>query len=209
MTSIYHITHIDNLPAILARGALLSDSLIRSHGLQPRNIGHGNIKQRRAGTAVGIPPGGHVCDYVPFYFCPRSPMLLAVHSGQVAGYPGGQNRVLHLVASAESIIAQDAACIHTEGHAAMQPLAFHAGLSGIGKLDWPLLASWSWKNTADDNDRKRRKQAEFLVHHHVSWTAIDRIGTIDETIANEVRHLLADVAHVPIVEAQPKWYYSP
>ena len=50
MTSIYHTTHFDNLPGLLARGEILSDSLIQAAGLRPRSIAHGNIKHRRANT---------------------------------------------------------------------------------------------------------------------------------------------------------------
>lgn len=209
MTPIYHITHFDNLPAIVTQDALLSDTLIRQSNAMPRNIAHVNIKQRRTTTVVPIPPGGRLCDYVPFYFCPRSPMLFAVHTGMVAGFPGGQNRVLHLVADAEALVADGADCVHTEGHAAMQPLIFHHGVTGLDRLDWAVIRDWSWRNTAEDNDRKRRKQAEFLIHARVPWSAITRIGAIDATIADEVRGLLAAAGHAPIVEVQPKWYYAP
>ena len=111
MTAIYHITHLNNLALILGCGELLSDTLIQQVAVKPTNIAHGQIKERRQRTVVTIPPGGVVTDYVPFYFCPRSPMLYAVHGGFVAGYPGGQGQVLHLVADAETIAAQNAICI--------------------------------------------------------------------------------------------------
>jgi hypothetical protein len=208
MTAIYHITHVDNLPALIARGALLSDTLIRQHGLAPRNIAYGNIKARRAATAVTVAPHGVVSDYVPFYFCPRSPMLYAVHGGQVPGYDGGQANVVHLVASAESLVASGLGCVHTEGHAAMQPIVFHPGCDGFPRLDWPLIRSGSWGNTPDDGDRKRRKQAEFLVHGSVPWTAISHVGVIDATIAGRVSTLLATAEHRPEVVVQRHWYYS-
>lgn len=208
MTAIYHITHVDNLPGLMARGALLSDTLIRQLGLAPRNIAYGNIKARRAATAVTLPPHGMVSDYVPFYFCPRSPMLYAVHGGQVSGYEGGQANVVHLVAEAEALVASGAICVHTEGHAAMQPIAFHPGCEGLSRLDWPLIRSGSWGNTPDDGDRKRRKQAEFLVHGSVPWTAISHVGVIDATIAARVTALLATASHRPEVVVQRHWYYS-
>ena len=207
MTSIYHTTHFDNLPGLLARGEILSDSLIQAAGLRPRSIAHGNIKHRRANTMVTACQGGRVSDYVPFYFCPRSPMLYAIHGSYVEGYPGGQAQVLHLVLDAESIASAGAPCCHTDGHAAMQPLSFHSGVSGLSALDWEVIHNPIWRNTQEDNDRKRRKQAEFLVWQRVPWTHVSRIGVINATMASAVTNLLAGTAHRPSVEIQPDWYY--
>ena len=207
MTAIYHITHIDNLAAIIARGELLSDSLIRSEGVDPRNIAYAHIKQRRAAFAVQIPPGGTVADYVPFYFCPRSPMLYAVHGGKVEGYPGGQRSVLHLELDAEALVASGATCVHTDGHATMRLSTFFPGVAGLAQLDWPLIGATSWGDTPEDGDRKRRKQAEFLVHRRVPWSRVSRIGVIDATIADEVRQRLAHAAHQPQIDVLRHWYY--
>ena len=172
MTAIYHITHVDNLPAILAAGALWSDSRLNSLPTSPRNIAYGHIKERRERTAVTVSPHGVVADYVPFYFCPRSPMLYAVKSGTVAGAAGSQQDIVHLVLDAESLIGAGLPCIHTDGNAASLPLTFFPGISGLRKLRWDVINDTRWANTPDDNDRKRRKQAEFLVHDTVPWSFV-------------------------------------
>jgi hypothetical protein len=208
MTAIYHITHLDNLAGIVTQSALLADTAIRQQALSPRSIAYGHIKTRRGRTAVPLPPGGCVSDYVPFYFCPRSPMLYAIRGGQVEGYPGGQAQVLHLVADAEAIEAAGHACLHTDGNAASQPLRFHAGTANLATaLAWDVINSTSWGNTLEDNDRKRRKQAEFLVWQRVPWHAIVAIGVIDEAIAGQVRQSITGAAHLPIVAVHRDWYY--
>ena len=207
MTSIYHITHLDNLPDLLARREILSDGLIQAAGLKPRCIAHGNIKLRRSNTPVTTCRGGNVSDYVPFYFCPRSPMLYSVHGGFVEGYPGGQSQVMHLVLDAEAIVATGEPCCHTDGHAAMQPLSFYNGVSELGKLDWAVIQDMYWRNTMEDNDRKRRKQAEFLAWQRVPWTQVSRIGVIDATMVELVTRQLAGANHRPIVEIHRDWYY--
>lgn len=208
MTAIYHITHLDNLPGIVAQDALLADTSIRTRALNPRSIAYGHIKERRSRTRVTIGPRGTVSDYVPFYFCPRSPMLYAIRQGQVEGYPGGQAQVLHLVADAESIEASGAHCVHTDGNAASQPLRFYPGTSGLASaLSWDVINSANWANTIDDNDRKRRKQAEFLVWQSVPWHTIVQIGVIDETMAVHARRLIAGAAHQPDILVRRNWYY--
>jgi hypothetical protein len=49
------------------------------------DIGDTSIKSRRARIEVRCRPGGKVCDYVPFYFAPRSPMLFSIQCGNVPG----------------------------------------------------------------------------------------------------------------------------
>ena len=73
---IYHITHVDNLPRIIARGGLLSEARLLEEGGPDQTIGMSKIKQRRLEEIeVTCHPGTMVGEYVPFYFCPRSVML--------------------------------------------------------------------------------------------------------------------------------------
>src|SRR6266851_1161554 len=95
---IYHITHIDNLPSIIAEGWLLSDAVMVARGGPQATIGVSSIKQRRLTLPVDCQPGTNVGEYVPFYFCPRSVMLFIIHKGNhpELSYQGGQEAVLHL-----------------------------------------------------------------------------------------------------------------
>ena len=53
---IYHITHVDNLAAIMAQGELLSDRQMLAQGGPPTTIGMTTIKRRRlALPVVAIP----------------------------------------------------------------------------------------------------------------------------------------------------------
>src|SRR4029079_1732710 len=79
--SIYHITHVDNLPSILERGGLLSDQGMIERGGPSAAIGMSRIKERRLRLLVKCHPGDCVGEYVPFYFCPRSVMLFLIHCG--------------------------------------------------------------------------------------------------------------------------------
>ena len=67
---IYHVTHVDNLPSILADAGLWSDAELIARSGPAASIGMGNIKQRRLGLSMKCHPGDCVGDYVPFYFCP-------------------------------------------------------------------------------------------------------------------------------------------
>jgi hypothetical protein len=56
-------------------------------------------------------------------------------------------------------------------------------------------------------DVKEERQAEFLVHDWFPWSAVERVGVIDETMATRVKQLLEFARHRPVVEVRPEWYY--
>lgn len=207
MTPIYHITHIENLPVILAQGGLWCDRESARRGLARIGIAHHHIKERRAKRVVPVGPGGTLADYVPFYFAPRSPMLFAIHRNQVAGYGGGQADIVHLVASAEGVQASGKPFVFSDGHADMAISSFFTDLAELKHVDWTMMKEVYWNDTPLDGDRKRRRQAEFLAHGFVPWSLISEVGVINEAMAGEVNSLLAGAAHVPVVSVRRNWYY--
>src|SRR5438445_13659537 len=86
---IHHITHIEHLPRILKEGGLVCDAEAARRNLCSKSIAYSGIKQRRAMTPVQnlrgetIAAGGMLSDYVPFYFCNRSPMLGAIYKRNI------------------------------------------------------------------------------------------------------------------------------
>jgi hypothetical protein len=101
-TSIYHITHIDNLVSILNSGGLISCSELRQQQTNYTDVAHQTIQDKRAAKPVMCIVRGVLHDYVPFYFAPRSPMLCSIHYNRGKNY---QKEVLHLVSQAEVIKA--------------------------------------------------------------------------------------------------------
>lgn len=167
MTRIYHITHRDNLISILEAGGLLCDK--KSQNRCQVSVAHTHIKQRRAQRVVSCGNGGHLSDYVPFYFAPRSPMLYAIHKGSVSRYQSSQEQVIYLVSSVETIVQGNANFVFIDGHAEMQISQFYNLPSDLDKVDWQLMKGRYWHDTTADTDRKRRRQAEFLVHDFMPW----------------------------------------
>lgn len=174
-TPIYHITNIDNLPRIIQTGGLWCDAERVRQEFDCVGIAHDRLKQRRTRTSVrnragqAVAAGGVLADYVPFYFANRSPMLFSIHTGYVEGYEGGQGNVVYLVSAVERVVAEKRAWCFTDGHAVEAVTEFYADTERLDTIDWAVVASWSWRNREDDLDRKRRKQAEFLVHRSVPW----------------------------------------
>jgi hypothetical protein len=207
VTDVYHITHLRNLPSILDQGGLCCDVMTGERDLDPVGIAHQHIKERRARRRVPLAAQGTLADYVPFYFAPRSPMLYAIHTNWVAGFSGRQGDILHLVAEAETIRANGLIFAFTDGHAEMSFSSFFEELADLERVDWQIMQETFWNDTAEDGDRKRRRQAEFLVHRFFPWQLIKEIGVISSQVAHTVQALLDAEEHKPVVSVRRKWYY--
>lgn len=206
-TPIYHITHIDNLPRIIETKGLWSDSERVRQGFGSVGIAHQDIKDRRFRKPVPVAAKGTLADYVPFYFANRSPMLYSIHKGYVEGYDGRERDVVYLTSTAEGVARADRQWCFTDGHAVMQFSRFFENLDDLAQVDWKVINDWSWANRDDDPDRKRRKQAEFLVHDSFPWHWTESIGVIDGATARRVQDILADSDHKPRIRVKKKWYY--
>ena len=207
-TWIYHITPISNLPALLQCGELRSKNQLQSSDIAYASIAYEHIQERRASTAVPCGPGGTLHDYVPFYFAPRSPMLYAIHRGYVDGYQGGQPDILHLVTTAEAIAEASLGFAFSDGHAVVGYTSFYDDLAALPTaIDRDIMEAKFWYDTDEDGDRKRRRQAEFLVHQRVPWSLIRGICAINQTVADEVNRLLTQFRQTTTVKVRPTYYY--
>lgn len=208
MTAIYHITHIRNLPNIMKDSGLWCDAEAVKRNIQPVEIAFEKIKEQRTRRLVPASPGGVLSEYVPFYFCNRSPMLYTIQMGNVPAYQDGQANILHLVSSAEAVAQADLPFVFSDGHAVKQFSLFYNDLKELNQVDWKVIESWSWHDTPTDNDRLRRKQAEFLTKSYFPFSLIQEIGVINAAVRDQVLALLENEEHKPIVSIQRKWYYD-
>lgn len=134
-------------------------------------------------------------------------MLYTISQGNVVGYNGGQADILHLVSQTEIVEQHDLPFVFTDGHAEMLLSKQFDNLDDLNKLDWTIISARHWHDTNEDNDRKRRKQAEFLVHHFFPWTGIMQIGIMTEEAANNVSVILAQQENPPPIVVRRNWYY--
>lgn len=214
MALVYHITHLKNLAGILAAGGLCCDRIREERQVRCVNIAHQHIKDRRKRRAVktlagkAVAAGGNLCDYVPFYFAPRSPMLYTIGKGNVEGYRDGQSPIVHLVTSTEALQSLKTPFAFTNGHAEIDYTEFSEDLSQLDKLvDWGIMSSTYWNETLEHPDRKRKRQAEFLVHEFVPWTQVQKLGVMDKHVAEQVVAALENSSHRPLVVVERAWYY--
>ncbi|UCH93331.1 MAG: DUF4433 domain-containing protein [Candidatus Aminicenantes bacterium] len=207
MTKICHITDKKNFLPILQHKGLYSKNKAKSSNISYINIAYEGIQERRADTIVPISPYGTLHDYVPFYFAPCSPMLYAIKSGIITGYRGGQEDIIYLVSDIESIAANEIPFVFTDGHAIMAFSNFYNQLNDLMKIDWKIMNEKYWADTQEDNDRKRRRQAEFLIKDFLPLHLISEIGVMTTDIQNELKTVAFKCGYDKIVHVKRKWYY--
>jgi hypothetical protein len=209
---VYHFTHVDNLGAIRATGELMCDVVARQ-GMTRTEVGATDIKEWRRQRAIPIAPGGHVGDYVPFYFAPRSPMMYRIacdHRDSIPGrYPGGDMPLVYLVTTVATVAEAALEWVATDGNAANATTEFTSDRRALRRLvDWPLMRAERWSNTEEDPDRQRRRQAEFLVHRSLPMTMIRWVGAYSDHYRSRVAEVFAGHPLAERIIVRPTWYYG-
>jgi hypothetical protein len=85
--------------------------------------------------------------------------------------------------------------------------SFYDDLDRLGEVDWTVVRSRQWADTVDDGDRKRRKQAEFLVRDALPIELLTAIVVRTPQRRGEVETLLERRGIVLKVLDKPDWYY--
>lgn len=209
MTEILHFTHLDNFPHIITDGGLLSDAACARLNRTPVRSGDKDIKERRLRWSIRgqVGRGGHVGDYVPFYYAPKSPMLFSIQGGGVDGVGRDPDGLVYLVAHAEDFNPPD--FIVTDGNAAAGRTSYYGTLEALSEVDWDVMREEYWNNTTADPDRKRRRAAEFLVFEKVSWQRIHRLVTRTAETRTKLDSLIdqSGLKHRPPITVDASWYY--
>ncbi len=208
-TPIYRLVHVDTLPTLLARDALHSPNHQPNDNLHYRTIHNVNVQANRRVKLVKCGPQGSVHDYVPFYFGPLSVMLLNLKTGRVEGYDEGQEPIIYLTTTAQAIVADGCQFVFTDGHGLATFTEWYDDLSDLDQVDWGLVGERYWSDKPEDNDRQRRKQAEFLVWQFCHLSLISEIGVLNTNAQARVMETLDQFprSHHPQVNVRRQWYY--
>lgn len=204
---LYHIVHVDKLPSIVGQQYLLSDSEVRARGLLGTTIGMSRIKERRLNTHLTSHPEIAVGGCVPFYFCPRNPMLYMFNRNNHPDieYRGGQEPIVHLVLDMERAIrwarANRLRWAFTDSNAGSSYFNDYCDIDDLDKLDWDAIHATDWRGRQD------RKMAEFLLENAVHWNLVDEIAVHSFEYLQAVVQILEQSEHRPPVTVKRHWYY--
>ena len=207
---IYHITHVDNLAAIVTDRFLISDAAMLERDRPNVTIGMSAIKKRRV-EEISVPshPGTMVGDFVPFYFCPRSVMLYMIYRANHPdlSFRGGQEPIVHLEADLHEVVEwaerKDRRWAFSLSNAGAYYVHILEGLDQLDQVNWTAVAETDFRPP----DIMEGKQAEFLVHGSFPWELVRRIGVYSAEIKARAEASLTHARHQPPVEILHDWYY--
>lgn len=200
---VFRLTHLRNLPWILRNGIHCRNGV---HDPEFHPIGNPEIIARRSSKEVPVAPGGTLDDYVPFYFTPRSIMLLNIVTGH--GVPEVPARDLAiLVAALPRLREQGLTVLYSDRHAGMAHANFHSGLEAIPELPWKDWQTSDFSADTDRPDKKERYQAEVLVHRHVPIGAIAGIALADSDVAEAFSKDVDSLGAGPKIVLRREWFF--
>lgn len=204
---LYHLTSMRNLPSMVQSGRLKSKTRLAQESTGYENIAYADLQDRRARTTVPCAAGGCLHDYVPFYFAPRSPMLYAIHEGNVEGYDDGQEPLVYILTKVARVIRADLTFAFTDRHAVLAVAQFYDDPSALDAVDHTLMREKYWHSTDRHPDRRERRQAEFLIYDEVPLDIVGAVAVMSETVKEAVDADLAPMESPPPVIVRPRWYF--
>jgi len=193
---LYRMTHIENMPHILRNGITHSTSANANPDYIP--IGDSSLISTRSSFLLNN--GRKLGEYIPFYFGVRTPMLYVVQNGFNMVAPTPPENIVYCVSSIQKIIDHQLDFVFTDGHAVDGFSAQYSidDIQNIDKiLDRDAINAKYWKDEKD-LDRKRRKEAEFLVMGDIVATAILGYLTYNEKAKNKLINSSTDIVKVHI-----------
>ncbi len=208
-TPIFRLVHIESLDVLLRRGGLHAPQHTPNDGLPYRAIHNVDIQAERRVRPIPCGPGGTIHDYVSFYFGYLSPMLLQLKTGRVADYQEGQEPLIYLVASVQTVVEGGVPFVFSDGHGIAAFTSWYSDVAALDKVDWDMVYQRYWVDSVDDMDRQRRKQAEFLVYRFCPWALIEEIVVVNSKTKDRVESVfsLLDMSLRRDVTVRSGWYY--
>jgi hypothetical protein len=193
----------------LHRGGLHAPNADPGDGLTYKTIHNDDIQKQRQITRIPCGPCGVVHDYVSFYFGYLSPMLFQLKTGRVSGYNKGQEPLIYLVSAAQIVADAGIGFVFSDGHGIAAFTDWYDDLQNLGRVDWDVIYQKYWRDTNEDMDRQRRKQAEFLVYRFCDWQLINEIAVCNMSVKRRVEDILDQFSsgmHRNVV-IRKNWYY--
>jgi hypothetical protein len=181
---LFRMTHIENISQILEYGITHVNS--PNANVNYVSIGDSTLISKRNGFI--LPNGRILGDYIRFYFGVCMPMLYVIQKGFNGVKITNAEDIVYCVTSVEKIISHNLDFEYTDGHAVETFSSFFdkSDLDDIEiQIDQKAIKSQYWKDDSD-LDKKRRKEAEFLIADDIPSEAILGFAVYNELAQQKV-----------------------
>lgn len=203
---LYRITHIDNLDFIFKSQKICCSNSQNSDS-NFIGIGDSSLIHSRKSSQIPIAPHGDFSDYVAFYFGARSPMLYNIQKGYNNVIKRPPEDIVYLVTNFETVKKNNSNYVFTDGHGFHGISQFFNQETDLKEVDWKTVNLVRWNDTEEDPDRKRKKQAEFLIYNELPFSMILAIVVYNKNAESTVLTKLAANNIECKVVVKPDYYY--
>lgn len=147
VSSLWHMSHVDNISSILTNGIASNDA---AHSkFSPRDISNSDVQTYRGRNDPYYHRRLH--EYAPTYLSIKNPMLYVK-----------KDMNFHLcILELSTDVVNDNQFLFTDGNAASKETRFFNKVSDFTQLPWSVLNADYWN---DFDDGKRKKCAEVLIY---------------------------------------------
>jgi hypothetical protein len=188
---IYHVTHVQNLEAILNEGELRA-------GAKPEvDVSSGHARELRA--LAQVRPGSAVAEHVPFYLSPNATRWIELRNGATGEFwsdAARASRPSDFVALVSTIAAIGPDVVVADGDAVSPITRFATGAEEGRALIRRMLAT--------DPDLV---EPEILAPGTVPFGAMALIGVSNDKIRAKVKDLLFEIGGpAPRIAVYPPWF---
>lgn len=202
---IFRITHIDNVPWLLANGIHCHNSRVRDPNF--REIGSPDLIDKRSHRLVPIDPGGTLSDYVPFYFTHYSPMLYNIKTGYKGMRQTPMSEIVILASTLHRVADSGLQFVFTDRHAYLQACQFKSDCKDLNIIDWSILIAKDFRRDPNDSGKLERYQAEALVHHFVPVSTLLGIACYDLQAERRLSGMLETAGESLKIVVKPDWFF--
>lgn len=202
---IFRITHINNMPWIFQNGIHCPNSANKDPNFV--SIGLADLIQSRSTRIVPTGPGGHLSDYIPFYFTPWSIMMYNIRTGYRGVKHIPNNELVILVSSLHHISKNGVPFVFTNQHAYPVAAQYFDNLADLNKIDWPILEAKDFRYDVNDLGRKERYQAEALIYQTFGISELLGVGCRDDMVKAQLQTMSGSLHPNLQIKTTPTWYF--
>ncbi|MBX0301485.1 DUF4433 domain-containing protein [Cryobacterium sp. 1639] len=207
---IYHLTHIRNLPGILAADRLLADTSEDWETRPVIDISSPANREARRQTPVAGEDSPAVADHVPFFLSPNALVWENIRAQSLdprlseAAHDAAAFDFVILVSTVKKVLDAQAADADatpfavTDGDAAFTTTRFGST---------PDAADTLLRTLRGNLDSDSILKAELLVPGEFPFGLITLIGVANDRVRDAVKPILAAASHKPKVAVYPPWFH--
>jgi hypothetical protein len=194
---IYHLTHIRNLPGIVADHAIAA-------GASPA-VELSPIEQRaeRAGIIIGGVPEKTLDRYVPFFLSPDATLWQALRAGSRhprlshAALAADTSEFVFLVSTVRHLVSAPRDFVVADGNAEGSTTRFAATRDDADRMLYRLRS---------DADGDALLDADLLVDGSLPLEAVTLVGVQNDKVRASVREILLGSDFTPKISVYPPWF---